>query len=241
MITKEAIPNLLGNTAYDGSNDKLGKIGHVYVDDRTGEPEWMTVQTGQFGARETFVPLEPAEMRGSDVVVPFSKDQITNAPNVDAVNAGHLSEQDEAVMYDFYGLTHPTMPANAPRTDDAMTRSEERMHVGKEQLEAGRVHLRKYVVTEDQQQTVPVRKEKVHLEREPITDANRGKATSGPDISEADFEVTRHEERPVTSKETVPMERVRLATDETTEDQSIGGQVRKERIEAEGLRDDEGR
>jgi uncharacterized protein (TIGR02271 family) len=246
MIAKEAIPNLLGNTAYDVSHDKIGKIGHVYVDDRTGQPEWMTVQTDKAGSRETFVPLEPAELRGSEVVVPFNKDQIANAPDIDAQGAGHLSEQDEAVMYAFYGLGQPPTQSGMqagtmPGTDDAMTRSEEQMHVGKERIEAGQVHLRKYVVTEDQQQTVPVRKEKVHLEREPITDTNRGRATSGPDISGADFEVTRHEERPVVNKETVPMERVRLATDEITEDQSIGGQVRKERIEAEGLRDDEGR
>lgn len=188
------------------------------MDDRTGQPEWMTVQ------------------------VPFSKDQIVDAPNVDASSAGHVSEQDEAVMYEFYGLNHPAMPSGTmPATDDAMTRSEDQLHVGKERMDAGQVHLRKYVVTEDQQQTVPVRKEKVHLEREPITDANRGRATSGPDISEADFNVVRHEERPVVNKETVPMERVRLATDEITEDQPVGGQVRKEHIEAEGLRDDEGR
>ena len=242
MIAKEAIPNLLGNTAFDGSHNKIGKVGHVYLDDRTGQPEWMTVQTGNAGSRETFVPLETAELRGSEVTVPFSKEQITNAPNIDAGGGDHLSAQDEAVMYEFYGLAQPSMPAaTMPRTDDAMTRSEEQMHIGRERVDAGKVHLHKYVVTEDQQQTVPVRKEKVRLEREPINDANRGRATSGPDISGADFEVVRHEERPVVNKETVPMERVRLATDDITEDQSVGGQVRKERIEAEGLRDDENR
>ncbi|WP_213453311.1 DUF2382 domain-containing protein [Rhizomonospora bruguierae] len=240
MIAREAIPNLLGNTAYDGSHDRIGTIGHVYVDDRTGEPEWMTVQTGKFGSRESFVPLEPAELRGSEVVVPFSKDQISNAPNVDPVSAGHLSEQDEAKMCEFYGLAQPSMPSGThmPRPDDAMVRSEERMHVGQERVESGRVHLRKYVVTEEQQQTVPVRKEKVHLEREPITDRGRGMSS---EMSDDDREVVRHEERPVMNKETVPVERVRLATDEITQDEPVSGQVRKERIDADGLRDDEGR
>src|SRR5262249_52540289 len=100
---------------------------------------------------------------------------------------------------------------------------------------------RKHVVTEDQQQTVPLRKERVRLEREPITDANRDQALSGPDIADADYEVVTHEERPVVSKETVPMERVRLAKDDVTEQQTVGGQVRKERIDAEGLYEDERR
>lgn len=54
-----------------------------------------------------------------------------------------------------------------------MTRSEERMHVGVERRETGRARLRKYVVTEDVEQTVPLRHEEVRIEREPITDANR--------------------------------------------------------------------
>lgn len=244
MITKDAIPRVLGNTAFDNGHNKIGRIGNVYVDDRSGQPEWITVHTGMFGTRETFIPLESAELRGNEVLVPYQKEQVNNAPNVAADIAGHLSEQDEATMYDYYGMTHPTIPAGkaaAPKRKSAMTRSEEVMHVGTERQEAGRVHLRKHVVTEDQQQTVPVRKERVRVEREPITDANREEAMSGPDITDADYEVVRHEEHPVVSKETVPMERVRLAKDEGTEQQTVGGQVRKERIEAEGLMEDERR
>jgi uncharacterized protein (TIGR02271 family) len=232
MITRESIPNVLGNTAYDNAHNMIGRIGHVYVDDRTGQPEWMTVQTGMAGKRESLVPLEPAEVRGNEVIVPFEKQQVSNAPNVGADAAGHLSEQDEVQLYSYYGMQHPTLPAGTVR-DGAMTRSEEQLRVGTEMRETGRVHLRKYVVTEDQQQTVPVHKEKVRLEREPITDQNRGQAM--PDISESDYEVAQREEQPVVAKETVPMERVRLAKDETTEEQTVGGQVRKERIDVEGL------
>lgn len=242
MITRESIDRVLGNTAYDKGHNKIGRIGHIYVDERTGEPEWMTVHTGKFGGRETFVPLGPAELQENEIQVPFQKDQVTNAPNVDADSAGYLSEQDEARVYEHYGMAHPTIPAGtAPperRGDDAMTRSEEVLRVGMETRETGRVHLRKYVDTEEQRQTVPLRRETVHLEREPITDQNREQALSGPDISEADFEVVTHEERPVVAKETVPTERVRLAKDDTTTEQTVGDQVRRERIELEGL--DEG-
>jgi uncharacterized protein (TIGR02271 family) len=241
MITRESIESVLGNTAYDRGHDKIGQVGNIYVDDRTGQPEWMTVNTGRFGRRETFIPLESAELRGDEVVVPFEKERVASAPNVDADGAGHLSEQEEATLYEYYGMAQPATAERAKPSDNAMTRSEEELRVGTVDRETGRVHLRKYVVTEDERQTVPVHKERVRLEREPITEANRGPAMSGPDISEADYEVVRHEDQPVVSTQTVPKERVRLTKDETTEQQTVGGQVRKERVVAEGLDKSEGR
>jgi uncharacterized protein (TIGR02271 family) len=120
---------------------------------------------------------------------------------------------------------------SGPTTDDAMTRSEERLHVGTEQAEAGRVRLRKHVVTENVTQTVPVSHEEARLEREPITDANRGDAVTGDDISEEEHEVILHAERPVTAKETVPVERVRLGKETVTEDHEVNETLRKEQID----------
>jgi uncharacterized protein (TIGR02271 family) len=257
MITIEAVPTIMGHNAYDSSHRKLGKIGQVFVDEATGRPEWMTINTGLFGTKETFVPLEPAQIDGDDVVVPFGKEQIKDAPSVDPEAQGQLSDVDEMRLYEHYGLvpgregqfgTAPTgtRPSTAvgrdtsgPTTDDAMTRSEEHLRVGKETREAGRVHLRKYVVTEMEQQTVPVRKEKVRVEREPITEQNVDRAMSGPEISEEEHEVVLHEERPVAATEAVPTERVRLTKDTEVREETVSGQVRKERIETEGLEDDE--
>ena len=106
--------------------------------------------------------------------------------------------------------------------------------MGTERREASRARLRKYVVTENVTQTVPVQREEVRLEREPITDANVGDATSGPAISEEEHEVVLHEERPVVQKEAVPVERVRLDTDTVTEQETVSGEVRKERVEVDG-------
>ena len=118
-------------------------------------------------------------------------------------------------------------------TDDAMTRSEERLKAGTETHEAGRARLRKYVVTEQQQVTVPVSHEEVTVEHEPITAANRPAASEGPPISEAEHEVVLHEERPVTEKETVPVERVRLGTETVTGQETVGDEVRREEIDVE--------
>ncbi|MET7827086.1 PRC and DUF2382 domain-containing protein [Streptomyces sp. NPDC005386] len=122
--------------------------------------------------------------------------------------------------------------------DDAMTRSGEEMHVGVERQEVGRARLRKYVVTEEQQQTIPVRHEEVRVVREPVTDADLDDALSGPEISEAEHEVTLHAEKPVVETRVEPVERVRLETDEVIEEETVAGTVRKERIEAD-YEDDE--
>ena len=115
-----------------------------------------------------------------------------------------------------------------------MTRSEEELRVGKASRESGRARLRKYVVTEQVEQTVPVQREEVRVEREPITDANVGGATDGPAISEEEHEVVLHEEEVVVEKRAVPKERVRMDKHTVTEDQTVSEQVRKEQIEAEG-------
>ena len=114
-----------------------------------------------------------------------------------------------------------------------MTRSEEELRVGTETRESGRVRLRKYVVTETQQVTVPVSREEVRVEREPITDANLEDATSGPALSEEEHEVTLVEEEVVVEKRAVPKERVRLGTETVTEERQVSEEVRKEQIEVE--------
>ena len=117
--------------------------------------------------------------------------------------------------------------------DEAMTRSEEELRVGTTERESGRVRLRKYVETEDVQETVPVRREEARVEREPITDDNLDEATSGPEISEGEHEVVLHEEEVVADKRAVPKERIRLEKDQATEEREVSDSVRKERIDVD--------
>lgn len=122
---------------------------------------------------------------------------------------------------------------SGPTTDDAMTRSQERVRTGTERVEAGRARLRKYVVTEHEEVSVPVTREEVRVEREPVTDANAGDATSGPDLSEEEHEIVLTEDRPVVTTEAVPVERVRLTKDEVEDTQTVGVDVREERIDTD--------
>jgi uncharacterized protein (TIGR02271 family) len=135
------------------------------------------------------------------------------------------------------GNQHGTVghDTSGPTTDNAMTRSEERLQVGTQKAEVGRARLRKYIVSENVTQTVPVSREEVRVEREPITDANAGAAYDGPALSEEEHEVVLHAEKPVVAKETVPVERVRLDTEQVTEQVNVTEEVRKEQIEADGV------
>ena len=305
MITRDQVRTVIDHTVCDSEGNKIGKAKHVFLDDVTGEPEWVSVKTGLFGGSETFVPIHQAAMVDDRLQVPYHKDTVKDAPNVDVDAGGHLSEAEEHRLYEHYGIdwdaawqradqsggsagrgtagtgTAPVAGAagvglgaatgagtarkgsetsvdedalagrgvaadrglvdgsmaDGSVTDNAMTRSEERMHVGTERVESGRARLRKYVVTEDEEHTVPVRHEEVRITREPITEANIDAALDGPEISEAQHEVTLHEERPVTRMETVPVERVRLETEEVTEQRTVHGQVRKEKTKTETGRD----
>ncbi|MGY1810106.1 DUF2382 domain-containing protein [Blastococcus sp. SYSU D00669] len=272
MIGTGDIDRVIGQTVYDQAGGKIGSAAEVYLDDESGHPEWVTVRTGLFGTKESFVPLRDADLTGDGVRVPVAEEQVKAAPRIGT--DGHLSPQEEQELYRYYGLglgsgvpaggpttpgTGTTGPArtdrdgdgvyddvqgrtvgrdtSGPTTDDAMTRSEERLTVGTRSEEVGRARLRKYVVTENQTVNVPVSREEVRVEREPITDADLGNALDGPAISEEEHEVTLRAERPVVDKEAVPVERVRLDKEVVTDRETVSGTVRKEQIELEGVQD----
>ncbi len=249
---------LIDSAVVDPAGNKLGKVGNVYLADATHQPEWITVKTGLFGTKESFVPLSGAHTDKDGVHVQVDKDAVSDAPRIDA--DGHLSPEESTQLYQHYGLPVPRMSPDGRMGDrtqgrdpamggrgragmdagtrgtadkDAMTRSEERLNVGTEQVETGHVRLRKYVVTEEQQVTVPVRHEEVRIEREPIKDG-RGRT----DIGEAEQDVVLHAEKPVVRKETVPVERARLRKETVTDEQTVSGKVRKEQFE---VTDDEGK
>jgi uncharacterized protein (TIGR02271 family) len=95
-------------------------------------------------------------------------------------------------------------------------------------VETGRARLRKFVVTEEQTVTVPVTREEVRVEREPIT---AGETAGDVEIADAQQDVVLTEERLVVQKEAVPVERVRLGTETVTEDRAVTEEVRKEQVE----------
>ncbi|MFH5823472.1 DUF2382 domain-containing protein [Georgenia sp. AZ-5] len=257
MITNDQVQTLIGTKAavIGSDGEKLGTVGQVYLDDVTGQPQWVTVNTGMFGTSQSFVPLDNATIEGDTLRLPYDKDTVKDAPRVE--DDGHLEPTEEEQLYRYYGMSDAYATTQAqddsailsgtsgddtttgydtsgPTTDTAMTRSEEELNVGTARREAGRARLRKYVVTEQQTVNVPVSHEEVRVQREPITDVNVEAATDGPAISEEEHEVVLHEEVPVVSKDARPVERVRLDTETVTGEEEVTEDVRKEQIELEG-------
>ncbi len=88
---------------YSSDGEKIGKVDEIFVDDETSQPEWVTLGTGVFGSGKRFVPLDGASMTGAGMRVPFTKDYVKDAPDVD-VEEGYLDDSAEMQLYEYYGL-----------------------------------------------------------------------------------------------------------------------------------------
>ncbi|GGC94288.1 hypothetical protein GCM10011512_21630 [Tersicoccus solisilvae] len=344
MSTNLSIEQLQSATVIDQDGDKIGDVGQVYVDDATGDPSWVTVRTGLFGTKETFIPLDRAQSDANGVRVPYEKKFVKDAPNMNEDE--HLSPEQEAELYRYYGLDAGTgsdagrdtgrsgtagvgtgtaagtasdrtgtegeytdidrdgtragltdtgdttgtagyaspgtgrlddgrttgtsgVDADAVGTsgytadlrdpdtattgtattagtaglaetdraghddlgDESIVRREERLRVGTETRETGRLRLRKHVVTENQTVTVPVEREEVTIEREPIAD---GESHTGGTIgTDEEQTITLTEEVPVVEKEVVDAERINVHRDTVQDEQSVSGEIRKEEIDVD--------
>ncbi len=239
MPTTQDITSWRGQKLVSQDGDKIGTIDEIYIDEQTGEPEWLAVSTGLFGSRVSFVPLAEAQRDGDEIRVPYSKDQVKDSPNAEA--DGALSQDEESRLYRHYGLGHSEASFRIDRPRRVRPRDRRRhdalrggavgRHARGRDRPCAAAQVRRH---RERDQTVPVQREEVRVEREPITDANRDAAMSGRDITEEEHEVTLRAEEPVVEKRAVPNERVRLETDTVTDEQQVTDEVRKERIETDG-------
>ncbi|HUR04006.1 MAG TPA: PRC-barrel domain-containing protein, partial [Nonomuraea sp.] len=144
VVMQTEIRSLLGSRVMGADGEEIGKVGQVYLSDSTGEPEWVTVRTGLFGLKQTFVPLMNARRSGAEIRVPFDKETIKEAPNIDV--DGRLSLAEEARLYRHYGIRASGVPS-------------QRMAETYVRMETRHVHLYKYVEsveTEIVEETVPL-------------------------------------------------------------------------------------
>ena len=154
-----------GRTVIDRDGEKVGTLADIYLDEDE-RPHWGSVATGLFGTRETLVPLTAAEPEGDELRLPFAADHVKDAPNVDP--DVQLDPEDEQRLYRHYELDEdPGDDAGEIAGDDAMTRSEEEVSLRKRTRPRERIRIKKVVVTEHVKKKVPVRREKVRLERDP--------------------------------------------------------------------------
>ena len=119
-MDRNALDQLQNSTVFATDGDKIGSVGQVYLDDVTNEPTFVTVKTGLFGARETFVPLQQAQTTADGITVPFEKSFVKDAPNVDA--DGSLTPEEEQRIYEYYSMEYSAADYDGDvRRDDVRT------------------------------------------------------------------------------------------------------------------------
>ena len=227
MITRDDAGRLPGVEVYDDAGEHVGAVNQIFVDPHSGEPQWVTVRTGTLGFQESFVPLRGARLDGGRLAVGVPAERIRQAPLLDT--DAPLDQEHADRLESHYGLG---AAAGAP-DDGTMIRSEERLVTSTRPEPVEKVRLRKYLVTEERQITVPVTREEVRLERVPAGEADGAddvvdEAESGPGP-----DVILHEERVVVRTEKVPVERVRLGKETVQDTETVTRPVRREQIEYE--------
>ncbi len=242
-MTLDRLNEMQGANVYDAAGDKIGAVEEIFYDEQTNQPEWIGIGTGFFGSKRVLVPVPGASFEGGEVRVPYSKDQVKNAPDIDG---DEISQDLEYQLASYYGLDYseqrsgtglPEGSAGMTETtgttdvsaDRDITRSEEELRVGKQQVGAGSVRLRKWVETEPVQMDVELQRETARIEREPIN-----QPVSGAELGEQEIDVTLRAEEPVVQKQTVAKERITVEKDVEVERQTVADEVRKERVDVEG-------
>ena len=258
-LTRDQIANLRGETVYDRAGEKIGDIKEILYDKDTGQPEWLGLSTGFLGTKTALVPFTGASQERDGLRVPYTKDQVKDAPDVDT-GSGEISETDERGLYQHYGLSYSdrrsasTLPDSGrptgtagmrtretgPETGERIELREEELRAQKRSVEAGEVGIRKEVVTEQQSMEVPVTREEVYVERRPV----EGREVSDRPIGEGEnIRVPVREEQVTVEKQPVVREEIDIGKRQVQDTEQVSGTVRREevRIEGEGDVDVSGR
>jgi stress response protein YsnF len=262
MLSQQELTEAIGTTAYGPDGEKIGRVEHFFVDDRTGAPTWVAVHTGLFGTRHSIVPALDASFTGGALRVPVGKEAVHGAPSPG--DTQHLDPDEEARLREHYRLDASGAAAGGTGDlpehqeardgddrarggagDGSMVRSEERLSVGTESTAATRVRVVKYVVTEEVQVTVPLRREEIRIEEVPLDAPDVADETlegapapgrhaaggeAGAVAGGLPEEIVLHREVPEVSVRVVPAERVRLRTETVQGTERVSGQVQRERI-----------
>lgn len=100
MTTSQDPQQYIHRTAVDAEDNRIGKISQVYFDDQTGQALWLLVETGLFGTRQSFAPIQGSQIDGERVVLTVSKDQVKDAPNID--RDAHLDDSEQEALREYY-------------------------------------------------------------------------------------------------------------------------------------------
>jgi uncharacterized protein YrrD len=100
MTTPQDTQEYIHRAAVDAEGNRIGKITKVYLDDQTGQPMWVVVETGLLGTRTSFAPIRGSRFDGELVVLVVSKDQVKDAPDIDT--DARISQREADALREYY-------------------------------------------------------------------------------------------------------------------------------------------
>lgn len=232
------LERMLGYNVEDSQGNRIGHVSGLWVN-ASNDVEFVGVKTTWLVGKTHIFPAQGMQVnhRREIIRAPYPTDVIKNAPTFDP--GAELTEAQQQEIYNYYrahGLQRSAGVGAAvaaqqqraqSREETAIPLAEERLKVGKREVEAGGVRLRKIVRTETVNQPVELKREEVVIERVPGQRA----ASSGQSFSGEDVFIPLRREEAVVQKEAVVREEVRVRKTAETERQNIAEQVRKEDVE----------
>ncbi len=259
MVSERDVSAAIGSTAYGSDGESVGTVETFYNDDRTGATTWVSISSGLLGRRRVIAPAGDAAFVDGRLQLGVPARAVSHAPRM---GGEHLAPEDEEALRRHYaGGDAPAVEAREDRPaaderpqqpvadappvqqpepgDGSMVRSEEQLRVGTARFPARRVRIVKYVVTEEVQVTVPIRREEIRIEELPLGDAGETDellvegdpldhgSPSAPGLPD---EIVLHAERPVVTVEVVPVERVRLRTETVHGHESVTETLQREQV-----------
>lgn len=229
------LERLIGYSVIDQKGDALGTVENLWAD-HNGRPAYLGVSTERNSAKTFVVPARSAEVSHNSrrVRLPFLMEKLKGAPSYAADVS--FSEAMEKEIGRYYGLTQRSFASAPSVTTETGERTvqlkEESLKVGKREVEAGGVRLRKIVRTEVVNQPVELRREELVIERVP----GSGQKATNATFEGEEIYIPLVQEEVVVAKDTVVREEVRVGKKSTTEHQTVSETVRKEDLQVENQR-----
>src|SRR3954469_7916705 len=96
MLSENDARRAIGTTAYSVDGDKIGTVGQPFLDDETGRPEFVTVDTGLLGRHETLPTAGRSPRRGEDALrgAPPGRDDVAGGRPGPAPQVRHDRARD---------------------------------------------------------------------------------------------------------------------------------------------------
>ncbi|MGA9379863.1 MAG: DUF2382 domain-containing protein [Phormidium sp.] len=243
----------------DGSDEKIGTIKDVLVDDQSGRFRYFVVDTGfwVFG-KKVLLPVGRSRIDANAeriYAVGLTKEQVEQLPEFDELEKVDYDYEDQV-----RGVYHPqttpqpavtpqpTVAANQRNTYDyeqqpslyginendhqKLRLYEERLVANKMRHKTGEVAIGKHIETETARVSVPVEKERVIIERSTPTDAGTVSSSNKIDFKEGEMaRMEIYEEVPEIRKEAFVREEVTVRKEVDRQNVSAEETLRREELD----------